>query len=136
MGRLMIETSRSMLKMAKQLAEEGKKESDEVKLRAAVGRSYYACFLVARQKMGVSTKEDQGVHGIVLGALYDHSRRAGKGFGTFNLMKDLRDYRVQSDYFFPPDDARCANWIVRADDAVVKAGFVVSNLEKHSSGSR
>lgn len=78
---------REFLRIANQLAA----GTDEAALRTAVGRFYYAAFLVARDKLGL-THERTEVHVKVGRELKRRNRAAG------DKLFRLKDLRVQADY--------------------------------------
>ncbi len=91
------------LKAAENLA----KEEDECSLRIAVGRSYYALFLLAREKLKVLAIDN--VHTAVLQAMGRRDRKMK------NLLFELHRLRKVADYELIPllnkDSNWKANWI-------------------------
>lgn len=79
---------RQFLMMASRVAE----FRDEASLRTAVGRAYYAAFLVAKEKTGVTRGER--IHGLVINAVASRP-----GFPRpAREMEKLRRLRVAADY--------------------------------------
>lgn len=77
-------------------------DADEAELRTAVGRAYYALFLIARDKLGVVTTEK--VHGEVIRVLTRRQRRLGDQlFSLFNL-------RQAADYELVPEEEHEKDW--------------------------
>lgn len=77
----------------------GSGSPDEAALRTAVGRSYYAAFLVARDKLGLTSERDR-VHYKVESALKRLNLAQGQKLGQ------LKRHRVEADYKL----ATTANW--------------------------
>lgn len=71
--------------------------SDEVKLRAAVGRAYYGIFLLVKTKANIVDKV--GVHAAATRAV------AGKSFSAGSYFNSLRLMRVHADYDLKPRDS-------------------------------
>ena len=84
----------ALLAIATQLATEGLAEKNELKIRSAVSRAYYAVFLLARQKMRVTTAVD--VHAEVGRRVTFRSKLVG------DSLYQLKEYRQSADYSFPP----------------------------------
>ncbi len=87
------------LDVAIQLAKNG----DEANLRIAVGRAYYAVFLVTRDKLGIKATEDS--HKKVLEALHNRNHITLK-----DQLKAVRDLRTVADYEMIPENENCRNW--------------------------
>ncbi len=87
------------LEVAIKLAENG----DEANLRTAVGRAYYAVFLVTRDKLGIKATEDS--HKKVLEALHKRNHITLK-----DQLKAVRDLRTVADYEMIPENENCRNW--------------------------
>lgn len=94
---------------------------DEAACRAAVGRAYYACFLTARDQLfgddaigltkrrirQVAGKRRVGTHEIVLLAIpHSPGPSAGRLKTSADQLGELKDMRVQADYFRNPDHPR------------------------------
>ena len=84
------------------LAQDLSKSPEEERLRAAVGRAYYAVFLTARGKLRITSRS--GVHSIVENEIMNKDWHVGI------LFKNLRQLREIADYQFPPDDMNFDNW--------------------------
>lgn len=82
--------------LAQELAAPG---ASEARLRTAVARTYYAVFLVAREKLGVTTQDD--VHSTVIGQVKARYRVAG------DQLDKLRRLRRRADYELDPTSP---NW--------------------------
>lgn len=77
--------------------------SDEAKLRVAVGRAYYALFLIAREKTGVVTTDN--VHSAVMREL------RSLGYRTIaRQLQALKILRVVADYQLLPENPTQRNW--------------------------
>ena len=74
------------------VANELAKTNDEAHLRAAIGRAYYALFLLARKKTGVVTKDN--VHTAVQKAM----RKRGDLKTAESKLRALSDMRKNADY--------------------------------------
>jgi hypothetical protein len=79
-------------------------DREEAKLRTAVGRAYYALFLIARERTG--TRGRKNVHQQVLNAL--RRRRAYRS--TADQLDALRRLRVVADYQLLPEDSADRDW--------------------------
>lgn len=88
--------------VAKRIAQSG----GEANLRTAVGRTYYAAFLVARHKTGIrKRKRRKSVHQLVIEEI--RSRQGYKSTG--DELDDLFWLRIQADYYLVPDQPY-ENW--------------------------
>jgi hypothetical protein len=87
-----------------QIAQELAREKDEAKIRTAVGRGYYALFLLAREKTGVTST--RAVHTEVVRAV---RRRSGYR-ATADQLDALRRLRVVADHQLLPDDVALRDW--------------------------
>lgn len=86
---------------------------DETKLRTAIGRAYYAMFLIARDKTGIGDEEN--VHSKVIKAvrsLPSYSTVADQ-IGTLRRLRSVADYQIIPQKVSDQDWMR--NW------AIVKA---------------
>lgn len=93
---------REFIRLARELGA----RTDEASLRAAVGRAYYGLFLLAREKLGLSTTS-KDVHGEVtmkLRALHGYWKAA-------DHLKILRQLRNVADYQPMPDKAKDRDWV-------------------------
>ena len=88
------------LRVAYALATE---DADEAALRTAVGRAYYALFLIARDKLGVVTTEK--VHGEVIGILNRRNRTR-----IANQLSSLLNLRLAADYQLVPEREYERDW--------------------------
>ena len=83
---------------------------EEMKLRAAVGRTYYAVFLVAREKTSVVAREN--IHSQVV---YQVKRRLSQIVG--GKLDNLKQLREAADYEYPPADPSLQDWQANWRDA-------------------
>jgi hypothetical protein len=90
----------AFLDTAKDLA----KREEESLLRTAIGRAYYATFLVAREKTGIKDKDR--VHSKVIRALKGNRSHMALG----SQLDKLRRLRVVADYEMLPDNPSDRNW--------------------------
>lgn len=99
--------------LAQRLAADLEETHREANLRAAVGRAYYAVFLIARDKANVRGKD--GIHAQTKAAVQTRSFAAG---GEYEA---LRRMRVHADYLLKPSDpdydAATADWQRNWEDA-------------------
>lgn len=91
----------AFLRVARELA---LPEGEEAKLRTAVGRTYYALFLIARERTG--TRGRKNVHQRVINAL--RRRRAYRS--TADQLDALRRLRVVADYQLLPENPADRDW--------------------------
>ena len=91
----------AFLDLAREL---GNGDREEAKLRTAVGRAYYALFLIARGKAGVTGRRD--IHTRVINAL----KQRRKYRSTADQLDALRRLRAVADYQLLPDDPINRNW--------------------------
>lgn len=109
----------ALLAIATQLAAEGLAEQNDHKLRSAISRAYYSVFLLARQKMRVTTVVD--VHAEVGRRVTFKSKLVGAS------LYELKEYRQSADYSFPPKEEHQdwnQNWeVVSAKSASLVATF-------------
>lgn len=76
----------------------------EARLRTAVGRAYYALFLIARERTGIRGRRD--VHKRVISAV-----RRRRGYrSTADQLDALRRLRVVADYQLLPEDPADRDW--------------------------
>ena len=90
----------TFLRVAEELAHKG----DEAALRTAIGRAYYALFLMARDKTGVTST--RAVHMEVIRAV----RKRPGARATADQLDTLRRLRVIADYQLLPDDPAMRDW--------------------------
>jgi hypothetical protein len=92
----------AFLELAKNLIDGGSPQERE--LRTAVGRAYYAVFLLARDKMGIRARRD--VHKLTRDAL-----KARPGYrSTGEKLSQLGRLRSVADYELVPADPNHRNW--------------------------
>ena len=86
---------RRFLELGKRLLVDGRYEEDS-RARTALGRFYYAAFLVALQKLqseGIPIQDNSKIHKEVIDTYMD------KGLSPIgDLLDQLRDMRVDADY--------------------------------------
>ena len=97
-------------------------EANEAMLRTAVGRAYYAVFLVARDRLGVVTSEK--VHSEVIRLLTRRDRKLG------NQMFFLLNLRLAADYQLIPARGSQQDWQVNWRRAQATATFLLPKLER------
>jgi uncharacterized protein (UPF0332 family) len=90
----------SLYALAQELAY---RSSDEVRLRTAVNRAYYAVFLLAREKARIRGTHD--VHVRVIEAV-----RQRKGQNLANLLFHLKRLRTVADYQITPIRTTDQDW--------------------------
>ena len=69
-------------------------DTSEANLRTAVSRTYYAVFLVMRERFEVEGKRN--IHGRVIGAVYAYDKMAGERLQKLEALRILADYRFQT----------------------------------------
>ena len=79
--------------LAKELASEGLAQNDEVRIRSAISRAYYAVFLTARDRLNVATEIE--AHTSVIRAV-----RSRYGILIGSRLYDLKVMRTFADYSF------------------------------------
>lgn len=107
------------LRVAAILASE---EANEAMLRTAIGRTYYALFLMARDRLGVVTTDK--VHSEVIRLLRRRDKKVG------DQMFSLLNLRLAADYQMTPEYDGNRNWRsnwIRARDA---AAFLQPRIER------
>ena len=102
----------AFLNLAQELASQG---NDETKIRTAVGRAYYALFLVAREKTGVRGRRN--VHQLVIDGVRGRTgyRPIGDQLDTLRRLRSVADYQLLPDKTADRDWMR--NWS-RVDEIV------------------
>lgn len=86
-----------------QLADElATADADEATLRTAVGRAYYAVFLLARSKVGVHGRHN--IHERVRQTISPVNSRAASLLGSIAYVRFVADYELQ------PNNPRYRNW--------------------------
>src|SRR5579863_7841486 len=113
---------RPLLNLAEELAQMAAADANEIKLRAAVGRAYYAVFLAAREKFGVTATKD--VHAEV-------GRAVGRSLGRIASDKlfAFKSLREAADYQFPPQDPAHSDWTKNWADAKLMADHLLERFE-------
>ena len=86
------------------LAHELANQNEESNLRSAVNRAYYAVFLIAREKTGVTDRK--GVHKKVVKKL----RRRRGYWATAEKLRSLFRLRTVADYELLPANPSDRNW--------------------------
>lgn len=89
------------LKLARDLAT----NPDDAKLRAAVNRAYYALFLIARDKAGITGPQD--VHKRTVTAVKQRTNYLATG----NDLDQLRILRIEADYCLIPSKPLYNDWV-------------------------
>ena len=87
----------AIFQLAQELAASASESGDEIKLRSAVSRAYYAVFLLAREKTKVTSSTD--VHAEVV-------RRVNRQYSTMtgDTLHKMKTRRNAADYEFPPSE--------------------------------
>lgn len=109
----------AFLRVAQVLAQ----EADEATLRTAIGRAYYALFLVARDKTRV--KSTRAVHTEVVSAV---KKRQGYR-ATADQLDALRRLRVITDYQLLPDDPAMRDWSSNWTKAQTLVNHILPKLQ-------
>jgi uncharacterized protein (UPF0332 family) len=92
----------AFLQVAQELAAAG----EERRLRTAVGRAYYAIFLLARERTGAyPTDRNHSAHSLVLAAVSSR-----KGFRVANELNQLKKLRITADYQLLPVKTSDQDW--------------------------
>jgi hypothetical protein len=73
----------------------GNRNQDEASLRTAVGRAYYALFIIARDKLGFATKK-RAVHTLVTKELKKRKgyRSTADQFAALKRLRHAADYQM------------------------------------------
>ena len=102
----MNDDAEAIFQLAPTIAALAKASGDEITLRSAVSRAYYAVFLRFRDRLGVTATTD--VHGEVLrGVRRQHGRFISR------YLFQMKELRIAADCQFPPPAASRdweANW--------------------------
>lgn len=69
---------------------------DETDLRIAAGRAYYCMFLIARDRLGVTTHNQ--AHSAVRNALSPRNRTAAGQLDKLRRARVTADYRLEDEY--------------------------------------
>ena len=88
------------LGLARELASQGR---EEARLRTAVGRAYYALFLIARGKTGLRGKK--ATHRDVIKAVKKRNPSTGHQLDALFRLRKLADYQLL------PDNQNNRDWI-------------------------
>ena len=97
-------------------------EANEAMLRTAVGRAYYAVFLVARDRLGIVSSEK--VHSEVIRVLTRRDRKLG------NQMCFLLNLTLAADYQLLPERESEQDWQVNWRRAQDIATFLLPKIER------
>lgn len=108
------------LNLARELAGQ---EGTEVKLRTAIGRAYYALFLLTREKSHVTGTED--VHRRVGSVV---SNKAGYSI-TGSQLRALHRLRVEADYYLTASDPSFEDWARNWKDAEYLVNAILPNIQ-------
>jgi len=101
----------------------GNRGTSEAEIRTAIGRVYYAVFIVARDRMRVRGRGN--VHDAVVNRV---KRRHGyKSIG--DQLASLRRLRNVADYQMLPDDTQNRNWPANWQRAQMIANKILPRLE-------
>ena len=111
----------AIFQLAQELAALAGETGDEIKLRSAVSRAYYAVFLLAREKMRVVGEHD--VHAEVQRRI---NRRYGSSIGDY--LYQMRRRRVAADYEFPPSDPDIRDWKANWEYAERRGRFLMGKF--------
>jgi hypothetical protein len=111
---------RQYLDLARDMA---RHSSDETVPRTAVGRAYYAVFLMAREAAHVHAAEQQQ-HQVIKTHLLKHDNAVGGAYGS------LYDLRIEADYYLEPRDRANDDWARNWRYADRYASTVVEYLSK------
>jgi hypothetical protein len=95
-------------------------DADEASLRTAIGKVYYALFLIARDKTGIEGRAT--VHECVRAAISPHDHRLASRLGTIGHIRLVADYEVTTRS--PQDRDWHRNWEI----ARRNARFVLRDL--------
>lgn len=96
-------------------------DANEAALRTAVGRLYYAVFLLARAKTGVTDQRQS--HERVRTALSSHDRSLASQLGTLGHLRNVADYEMQ------PQIVQDRNWRNNWSNARRNARRILQSLE-------
>ncbi len=95
-------------------------DSSEASLRTAVGRAYYAAFLIARQNLGVTGRRN--VHSRVISELKRTDRFAG------DQLDKLEELRGFADYDMDVQDPLFSNWQDNWNKARLFATYIIARI--------
>lgn len=108
------------LRLAWELASQ---DGTEVKFRTAIGRAYYALFLLARTKSNVTGAED--VHKRVGSVVSNKPGYSIMG----SQLRTLHRLRVEADYYLTPSDAAFEDWERNWKDAEHLVNAILPKLQ-------
>ena len=108
--------------LARELAQAGLDSNDEVRLRSAVSRAYYAVFLMARDRLRVTASTN--VHAEV----FRQVRRRNGGFLLSDSLHTLKSYRQSADYDFPAKTEH-QDWKANWNDVNRRAETLLQRLK-------
>src|SRR5437773_586053 len=115
--------SQAIMELAQELARLAAVDQNEIKLRSAISRAYYAAFLLARDKLKVpSGPGTPEIHREVINQV----RRRSKMFGDY--LYELKELRKTADYDFPAVEARHTDWNKNWEYTAVKVPFLLSRF--------
>ena len=89
------------------------RETNEAGFRNAVGRAYYAVFLIARDRLRVTGRRN--IHQRVIGELRRADRTAADQLARLRELRGLADYQTEVTDPFQDDWAR--NWRIARSSA-------------------
>ena len=107
--------------LAQELAALAGEAGEEIKLRSAVSRAYYAVFLLAREKTRVTAEHN--AHAEVI-------RRVNRQYSlmTGDTLRKMRMRRNAADYEFPPP-ADLGDWKENWKFAEAKGRFLLDRFQ-------
>jgi uncharacterized protein (UPF0332 family) len=114
--------SEAIFQLAKELSDLAGEEGNEIKLRSAVSRAYYAVFLLARDKMKVTTETE--VHTEVIRQV-----RRQKGQLIGDALYLLKELRRTADYDFPVRNEDHKDWQKNWETASKKGEWLLSKFK-------
>lgn len=106
------------LEVAKEILNKRAYNNNQIYIRTAIGRAYYASFLVTREKLkslGISVEEVVRTHEDIIDKIRN------KDYGTGDLLDELREDRVKADYklnekITPHQGNRC----IKTSETIIK----------------
>ncbi len=108
------------LSLARELANQN---ATEVNYRTAIGRAYYALFLLARGKSNITGSED--VHKRVGSVVSSKSGYSIVG----SQLRALHRMRVEADYYLTPSDTSFEDWERNWKDAEHLVNAILPKLQ-------
>lgn len=109
---------RKFLELGRTLLEDRRYESDS-RARTAIGRLYYAAFLVALQKLqqlGIAIQDNNKIHQEVIDT---YMERGLSSIG--NILDQLREKRVDADYHMMSEEVplgKCRGYALLSEQAI------------------